>query len=167
MTDEPILTELAKKYKHPEGKKHDIIKYTGKSGLTPLGPPDRCPQTEEEKKQRDEFEIYQRTRCLGFTVAELVALEAFAPLYDGYGHENRAPIVRAQLMTEAHFAAQNELPPERVDQNPTVPLHPIYQRKNWTNRLFLNRERFFVDDDYGEWGVSSSSLLIGLQGLTE
>lgn len=155
MNDELTLTELARKYTNPVGDQHDIIGDTGKSGLTPLTPLDGSSLTEAEKLKRLEFEIYQRKRCLGFTVSELMSLEAFAPLYNGYKDENRAPVMKAQRMTEAHYADQTEHPQERVaNHEATMPIHPIYERENWTKDLPINRARYFVDEKLGEWGVS-------------
>ena len=81
------LTRLASKYGHPykkiKGMSHRILKFTGKSGITPLSPffpqnmLNRTPRSQQQKYQ---FYFYQQHRYQGFTAAELHAMEALSAL---------------------------------------------------------------------------------------
>ena len=81
------LTNLAKKYGHPykkiRGMRHRILKYTGKSGITPLSPfflMNRGPRTPQSWQPKYQFYFYQQHRYQGFTAAELHAMESLSAL---------------------------------------------------------------------------------------
>lgn len=98
------LTELAEKYGHPEGPRHDAISYQFpfKSGLTPQKFPDpNAP--EAEYRTFEEIDLYQRKRLRGIPAHDLLAMEALAPLISHY-------------------------PETRLD---STPIHPLYHQNNW------------------------------------
>ena len=149
------LTELAKKYSHPTGPDHKIIAGTGKSGLTPLPP--RSPLASKvEKKRRENLERYQRKRCHGFTVTQLVQMEAFAPLWKSWRDEGRAAAKRAQPMTEAQNVLKSVFPRSLAYKGEVVmPLHPLFMRKHWRDKLPKGQARFTLPGGrHGNWCVS-------------
>lgn len=110
----PPLTVLAQKYSHPRGPDHSIVAYTGKSGLTPVEPPNpRGPfPPSKQKEYLRELEEYQQWRTQGFTTYELEKLEAFAPVYQNW--------------------VLDGMPDDGLDLDQwDVPIHPLYQRENW------------------------------------
>lgn len=110
----PPLTVLAEKYLHPRGQDHRIVAYTGKSGLTPVEPPDPggpFPSSNQKEYLRA-LEDYQQWRNLGFTTYELEKLEAYAPLYHNW-------VLDGML--------NDGLDLDQWD----VPIHQLYQRENW------------------------------------
>jgi hypothetical protein len=83
----PQLTNLTRKHGHPykkiKGMSHRILKYTGKSGITPLSPffPQNMQnRTPRSRKQMYQFYYYQQHRYQGFTAAELYGMEALSGL---------------------------------------------------------------------------------------
>lgn len=81
------LTKLARKYGHPYKKikdmSHRILKYTGKSGITPLSPffPQNMQnRTPRSRRQKYQFHFYQKHRYQGFAAAELHGMEALSAL---------------------------------------------------------------------------------------
>ncbi|RDW62041.1 hypothetical protein BP6252_11474 [Coleophoma cylindrospora] len=113
------LTFLAQKYTHPIGDRHKAIRgvVPFKSGLTPVALP-AANATNAEKNRVRELEAYQRRRFQGFVTSELERIEAFAPL------------------SNASVTAQDEF------WWSTVPIHPIFQKKNWVERGLAHQSRF-------------------------
>lgn len=110
----PPLTQLARKYTHPIGRHHELIARTGKSGLTPIqsvhenGP---FP-TKNQQGVINDIGNYQKWRALGFTTAELVNLQAFAPEYNYW-------ILDGMPNGGINFDQLN------------VPIHNLFARHNW------------------------------------
>ncbi|ESZ94714.1 hypothetical protein SBOR_4908 [Sclerotinia borealis F-4128] len=107
-------TRFAKKYGQPKGGVHSILEdYLPevKSDLTPVTPA----QFLDNQAQRDvaeDLELYQRMRFCGFTAAELESVLALADSY--------------------------ETTSRRMDWGKNldnVPIHPIWDRKNWQYEL--------------------------------
>jgi hypothetical protein len=110
------LSELATRYTHPAGKNHKIIAHTGKSGLTPVYVPlhHGLLLSRHQHEYIKELEIYQRRRCVGFTVQHLVDMEAFAPYYNEWSVEGRV---------------EGGIDFEGLKMH--MPIHPLFARPKW------------------------------------
>jgi hypothetical protein len=110
------LSELAIRYKHPAGKNHKIIAHTGKSGLTPVYVPLHHGSllSRHQHEYIKELEIYQRRRCMGFTVQQLVDMEAFGPYYNEWAVEGRV-----------------EGGTDFEELTSSIPIHPLFARPKW------------------------------------
>ncbi|KAF8860479.1 hypothetical protein BDZ45DRAFT_688468 [Acephala macrosclerotiorum] len=133
-------TDLARKYSHPIGNwiqhiDHRILRNTGKSGLTPIGPlnPDGLSNEVLGQLYREHvaYEVYQRRRLVGFTPDELKKIEALAGLDD-----------------------------TPMEYNLTNGIHPIFQLPAWLSEAELPKHQALIPTlgDYnGFWSVSGLS----------
>ncbi|TGO24127.1 hypothetical protein BPAE_0111g00090 [Botrytis paeoniae] len=127
-------TPFARKYGHPKGGIHSVLKsYLPqlKSGLTPVTPA----QFLKPKDQLDldeSLELYQRIRFSGFTAAELKSVLA---------------------LPDSH-----ETISQRIDYGSdlgTVPIHPLLERSNWLYELPQNLARYPFGDGNEYWEASN------------
>lgn len=134
------LTALAQKYTHPTGEGHEIIARTGKSGLTPVRPP--LPYgpfpTANQRDYLQELENYQRGRNPGWTLFELVQLEAFAPLYNNW-------LLDGMVDGGIGFDQLN------------VPIHKLFVRTKWDQINWTHKGRVALGNEGpGFWTVSTT-----------
>jgi len=85
----PQLTVLATKHTHTTGPEHRLIAYTRKSGLTPLTPIPQGMLLAPNAEFQVRLHNYKEEQCEGFKTSALAVMEAFAPLYEGWGVEGR------------------------------------------------------------------------------
>lgn len=109
----PPLTKLAEKYTHPTGSLHDVIGFTGKSGLTPV----TKEQLELDKDGATRLEKYQRRRFRAFTTRELHNMGAFAPTY-----KSREDSDGIEFFGVDYYAGFDRF---------LLPLHPLFYRTRW------------------------------------
>src|SRR3954463_7855110 len=107
------LTALARTYGHPVRKtgaiSHRVLKYTGKSGLTPLSPfraVDGRPIVIKRGKKR--LYYYQQNRFYGFTTAELRRIGSMASFLPG-----------------------------RVRSTLNISIHPMFEKSKWDTEQTL------------------------------
>ncbi|KAI9650891.1 hypothetical protein NHQ30_000926 [Ciborinia camelliae] len=129
----PGPTRFARKYGHPTGGVHSVLQpYLPevKSGFTPVTPADFL-ENEAQQEYAAALEMYQRMRFDGFTAAELESVLALADSY--------------------------ETTSRRVDWGENldnVPIHPLWDRKNWQRELPPNEASYPCGDGNEYWDAS-------------
>jgi hypothetical protein len=140
--DKIELTPLAKRYTHPIGRKHAVLAYTGKSGLTPITPySEKGPVLNPDKKKRTaQLEEYQLWRFNGLRTQQLVEIEAFAPTY------------KSQL--NIYEQAKQGLGVNFQGLGLSVPIHPLYAKVNWENTCLKTKPWYILPGGKsGHWQV--------------
>ncbi|TGO32657.1 hypothetical protein BHYA_0298g00040 [Botrytis hyacinthi] len=127
-------TPFARKYGHPKGGIHSVLKsYLPqlKSGLTPVTPAQFLKS--QDKLNLDEgLELYQRIRFSGFTAAELKSVLA---------------------LPDSH-----ETISQRINYGSDlgkVPIHPLLERSNWLYEFPRNLARYPFGDGNEYWEASN------------
>ncbi|KAH7323528.1 hypothetical protein BKA65DRAFT_567302, partial [Rhexocercosporidium sp. MPI-PUGE-AT-0058] len=112
-------TEFAKKYGHPRGisrnRDHTILKYTGKSGLTPLSPgvySESLPSPREIRRRRGAQRLrdYQRSILTGFTTDELNRMESLPATDTREKKQRLSGIPIHPLLAQKQWLQESELP---------------------------------------------------------
>ncbi|KAL2063121.1 hypothetical protein VTL71DRAFT_6193 [Oculimacula yallundae] len=137
-------TDFAKKYGHPRGISklridHTILKYTGKSGLSPLSPgkyrqSDATTKEEERRRQgAKRLREYQRKVLLGFTSEELHKMDAL-PGMDARKMEFQLSTVPIHpMLAQCQWLADSKLP----EHESTIALWVGDLGSSWFVRLFF------------------------------
>ncbi|XMA16154.1 hypothetical protein WAI453_008945 [Rhynchosporium graminicola] len=149
-------TALARIYGHPTGKKGEIdhkilkTKTSLKSGLTPSFP---LPFSADKNKDHRRLEAYQRIRFHGFSAAELQVSESLAPYHD---------------------PADKKLLNSATSTNFTWPIHPVFARPRWQEKLPKHqalfplgngRPGFWQVDHLAVWRILEPALRLATQFL--
>ncbi|KAF7862001.1 hypothetical protein EAF04_007881 [Stromatinia cepivora] len=131
----PGHTRFAKKYGHPKGGIHSVLENylpEVKSGLTPVTPAQFL-DNQDQRDVAEDLELYQRMRFCGFTAAELESVLALADSYE---------------TTSRRINHGNNLD--------NVPIHPMWDRKNWQYDLPRHIARYPFGDGNEYWEASDS-----------
>lgn len=107
-----------------------IIAFTGKSGLSPLE--STAPFNEAQQRYREEYLRYQRDRLYGFTTAELIENQAFAPEYQA---TSETPVSESELRN--------------------LPVHELFNKSKWQFRPWRHEALYplYYDGIDGFWDV--------------
>ncbi|PVH75183.1 hypothetical protein DL98DRAFT_593452 [Cadophora sp. DSE1049] len=117
-------TEFGRKYGHPRGMingiDHTTIKYTGKSGLTPLSPgiySQSLPSPTERRRRRksDKLREYQGDRLQGFTSEELLRLKSLPSINVTKIKQRLATVPLHPILAQNRWFKEEELPKHQGD----------------------------------------------------